>query len=189
MSNSGEELPMTSETSGTRLIVPALGCLYAKLHDGAETLLRVVAGGILAIHGSTKIVDPFGAAGMVEGLGFYPGAFWSPLLALHGILRRHPDRARSADPARRLRRHDRAAGHGLVSLGHHGPGLFRGRKVDPVGGDPCVSSSFAAAIAIRSTRGLESSSDPTRSEGRGRQSAALCLWRKNDYETASIKPR
>ena len=72
---------MTSETSGRRLIVPALGSLYAKLHDSSETLLRVLAGGIFAIHGSTKIVDPFGAAGMVEGLGFYPGAFWSPLLA------------------------------------------------------------------------------------------------------------
>jgi putative oxidoreductase len=73
---------MTSDTSGTRLIVPALGSLYAKMHDGAETLLRVLAGGILAIHGSTKIVDPFGAAGMVEGLGVYPGVFWSPVLAV-----------------------------------------------------------------------------------------------------------
>ncbi|GGE46731.1 hypothetical protein GCM10007276_24850 [Agaricicola taiwanensis] len=64
-----------------RLIIPSLGGLYAGLSTFAETLLRVVAGGILAVHGSAKIVNPFGASGMVEGLGFYPGAFWSPLLA------------------------------------------------------------------------------------------------------------
>jgi putative oxidoreductase len=41
----------------------------------------VIAGGFLAIHGSGKIVNPLGAAEMVEGLGFYPGTLWSPLLA------------------------------------------------------------------------------------------------------------
>ncbi|BCH21246.1 hypothetical protein MesoLjLc_10180 [Mesorhizobium sp. L-8-10] len=64
-----------------RLIVPALAGTYAGLHDFAETLLRVVAGLALVTHGAGKIVDPFGAAGMVEGLGFYPGAFWSFLLS------------------------------------------------------------------------------------------------------------
>lgn len=73
---------MTPEHSRQTLIIPALGGLYAKLHDGAETLLRVIAGGFLAIHGSSKIVNPFGAAEMVEGLGFYPGVFWSPLLSV-----------------------------------------------------------------------------------------------------------
>ncbi|MGB3540016.1 MAG: DoxX family protein [Mesorhizobium sp.] len=72
---------MTPENSRERLIIPGLGALYAKLHDSAETLLRVIAGGFLAIHGSGKIVNPFGAAEMVEGLGFYPGTLWSPLLA------------------------------------------------------------------------------------------------------------
>lgn len=65
----------------SRLIIPALGSLYESLHDGAETLLRVVAGLALVTHGAMKIGDPFGAAGMVEGLGFYPGEFWSPLLS------------------------------------------------------------------------------------------------------------
>ncbi|TIT61498.1 MAG: DoxX family protein, partial [Mesorhizobium sp.] len=51
------------------------------LNNTAETVLRAVAGIFLAIHGSQKITDPFGATEMVEGLGFYPGAFWSPLLA------------------------------------------------------------------------------------------------------------
>ncbi len=72
---------MTSQNSRQTLIIPALGGLYAKLNAGVETLLRVVAGGFLAVHGSGKIVNPFGASEMVEGLGFYPGAFWSPLLA------------------------------------------------------------------------------------------------------------
>jgi putative oxidoreductase len=72
---------MTPDNSRQSLIVPALGGLYAKLNDGIETLLRVVAGGMLAIHGSAKIVNPFGATEMVESLGFYPGVFWSPLLS------------------------------------------------------------------------------------------------------------
>ncbi|GMB80842.1 DoxX family protein [Shinella zoogloeoides] len=68
-------------TNRPRLIVPALGGLYAALHDGAETILRVAAGLLLATHGYGKILNPFGASGMVESLGFYPGAFWSPLLS------------------------------------------------------------------------------------------------------------
>ncbi|RUW93952.1 DoxX family protein [Mesorhizobium sp. M7A.F.Ca.US.010.02.1.1] len=74
---------MSTSTDNPRnaLIIPALGRVYAALHDGAETVLRVVAGGFLAIHGSQKITNPFGAAEMVEGLGFYPGALWSLLLA------------------------------------------------------------------------------------------------------------
>jgi putative oxidoreductase len=71
----------TTETTRPRLMIPALGGLYSAFHDGAETLLRVAAGGFLAFHGSQKIVNPFGAAEMVEGLGFYPGALWSLLLS------------------------------------------------------------------------------------------------------------
>ncbi len=64
-----------------RLIIPALGQVYSGLSETVETLLRVVAGGALVTHGYGKILNPFGAAGMVEGLGFYPGAFWSLLLS------------------------------------------------------------------------------------------------------------
>ena len=71
----------TTDASRGRLIIPVFGRLYSSLHDGAETLLRVVAGGFLTIHGSQKIANPFGAAEMVEGLGLYPGAFWSLLLS------------------------------------------------------------------------------------------------------------
>lgn len=74
-------MTLTTETSGRRLFIPALRGLYSNLHESAETILRIVAGGALVIHGLGKISDPFGAAEMVEGLGFYPGAFWSLLLS------------------------------------------------------------------------------------------------------------
>ena len=74
-------MSVTTDASRGRLIIPAFGRLYSSLHDGVETLLRVIAGGFLTIHGSQKITNPFGAAEMVEGFGFYPGAFWSLLLS------------------------------------------------------------------------------------------------------------
>ena len=71
----------TTLPAGRRLIIPAFGKLYSGLHEGVETLLRVVAGLALVTHGASKIADPFGAVGMVEGLGFYPGVLWSPMLS------------------------------------------------------------------------------------------------------------
>lgn len=78
---------MAHTASGTEdkrprsLIIPPLGKIYASLHDSAETVLRVVAGIALVVHGAGKITDPLGNVGMVENLGFWPGVFWSPLLA------------------------------------------------------------------------------------------------------------
>lgn len=63
------------------LLIPALGRVYGSLHDISETVLRVVAGVALTIHGAGKIGSPLANVEMVEGLGFYPGVFWSPLLA------------------------------------------------------------------------------------------------------------
>ncbi|MDK1491512.1 DoxX family protein [Sinorhizobium sp. 7-81] len=71
----------TATTARPRAILPALEKIYLSLDTFAETLLRVLAGALLVTHGYGKILDPFGAVGMVEGLGFYPGVFWSPLLA------------------------------------------------------------------------------------------------------------
>jgi putative oxidoreductase len=62
-------------------MLPALQRLYLPLDTTAETVLRVIAGVLLVTHGFGKISNPFGAVGMVESLGFYPGVFWSPLLA------------------------------------------------------------------------------------------------------------
>jgi len=72
-----------TDISSTRppAMLPALQRFYLPLDTTAETLLRVVAGVLLVTHGYGKIINPFGAVGMVEGLGFYPGVFWSPLLS------------------------------------------------------------------------------------------------------------
>ena len=73
---------MTEHTNSSKsLIIPALAPLYRNGTGLAETLLRVIAGVLFAVHGYGKILNPFGATGMVESLGFYPGVFWSPLLA------------------------------------------------------------------------------------------------------------
>ncbi len=74
-------MPANTDTPSKTLIIPALGGLYARLNEAVETILRLVAGGFLTIHGSQKITSPLGAVEMVEGLGFYPGALWSVLLA------------------------------------------------------------------------------------------------------------
>jgi putative oxidoreductase len=72
---------MNANGNNRPLIIPALSSIYTNLGQFSETILRVIAGIALTVHGSGKIVNPFGAVGMVEGLGFYPGVFWSPLLS------------------------------------------------------------------------------------------------------------
>lgn len=67
--------------SHQNLLFPGLAPLYASLAPLAETLLRVVAGGFLMIHGIPKWGRLDGVQGMVESLGFYPGAVWAPMLA------------------------------------------------------------------------------------------------------------
>ena len=64
-----------------RLLVPALGPVYARLDTWAETVLRAAAGVALIAHGFPKILDPMGAVGMVESIGFHPGFLWAPALA------------------------------------------------------------------------------------------------------------
>lgn len=59
----------TAANNRPRAILPALEKIYLPLDTFAETLLRVVAGLLLVTHGYGKILNPFGAAGMVEGLG------------------------------------------------------------------------------------------------------------------------
>lgn len=65
-----------------RLIIPALAGVYDRLGDLSETVLRVFSGIALVTHGWPKIQEPLARVGLVEGLGFYPGVFWSPLLAV-----------------------------------------------------------------------------------------------------------
>ena len=73
---------MTDSTTHDKLVIPVFGPIYRLLSGPAEMLLRVVCGAALVVHGLPKILDPFGAAGMVESIGFWPGWFWSVLLAV-----------------------------------------------------------------------------------------------------------
>ena len=72
---------MTHYTTDTRLIIPKLQGLYAALAPLTVLFMRLIAGITFMVHGWPKILAPMGAVGMVEGLGFYPGWLWAPLLA------------------------------------------------------------------------------------------------------------
>lgn len=72
---------MTQQLHPSRLLFPPLASVYSSLEQVVETILRFIAGALLVGHGFGKIIDPFSTADLVESLGFYPGFFWSPLLA------------------------------------------------------------------------------------------------------------
>lgn len=67
--------------TNTRFIIPGLQGLYAALATVTVLYMRLIAGIAFMVHGWPKIMAPMSAVGMVEGLGFYPGWFWAPLLA------------------------------------------------------------------------------------------------------------
>lgn len=69
-------------TNRNRLILPGLAPLYDRLGPLAEAWMRVISGIALMVHGWPKLMDPMGSLGMVERIGFWPGAFWSPALAV-----------------------------------------------------------------------------------------------------------
>ena len=77
-----ERDPMSYTNTPIAERIPALRPVYAALHDGVETLMRVICGVIFAVHGFPKIMNPMGAAEMVSNLGFAPAAFWSVLLSV-----------------------------------------------------------------------------------------------------------
>lgn len=68
-------------TTQTPFIVPKLQSLYAVLAPLTVLYMRVLCGIAFMVHGWPKITNPMGPAGMVEGLGFYPGWLFAPLLA------------------------------------------------------------------------------------------------------------
>ena len=68
-------------TARQQLIFPLLGRFYDTLAPLSVFLMRVVAGGLLVVHGWPKIQEPFKNVEMVEKLGFIPGTIWSPALA------------------------------------------------------------------------------------------------------------
>lgn len=71
-----------------RLIVPALGPLYAAFRPYAWLLVRVVAGLNLLPHGTQKLFGWFGGKGVeatvqaFAGMGFEPASLWVWLVAL-----------------------------------------------------------------------------------------------------------
>ena len=61
-----------------RLLVPALGAVYRPCAPITEPLIRVVAGGSLAMHGYPILFGHIGAAArFLEGAGFHNGLFWA----------------------------------------------------------------------------------------------------------------
>jgi putative oxidoreductase len=68
--------------NNSRLLIPALGRFYTAMGGPSEAILRIIAGVALMTHGYSKILNPMGAVGLVESLGFYPGVIFSPLLAI-----------------------------------------------------------------------------------------------------------
>jgi putative oxidoreductase len=61
-----------------RLFIPALGALYRTFAPITEPLIRVVAGGSLAIHGFPILFgNKVAAAKFLESVGFHDGLFWS----------------------------------------------------------------------------------------------------------------
>lgn len=71
------------EVPAVRLFFPSLTGFYKNVAQPLSWLvLRLFVGGALVVEGWPKIVAPFAQTGFVEGIGFYPGWFWSPLLAV-----------------------------------------------------------------------------------------------------------
>lgn len=65
------------------LFFPVLGRFYEGFAQPfAWVLLRVFVGGALILEGWPKIIAPMAQVGFVENIGFFPGWFWSPALAV-----------------------------------------------------------------------------------------------------------
>lgn len=77
------DMPEMTSSPRERLILPFLAPFY---HGIAQPLgwlaLRVVVGAYLMVEGWPKITAPLAMSGFVEAMGFYPGWFFSPLLAV-----------------------------------------------------------------------------------------------------------
>jgi putative oxidoreductase len=78
---------MTNDRTRTRLIVPALGPLYANLSRWSYPLVRAATGLILMPHGAQKLFGWFGGHGLegtggffAQNLGLEPGVAWAALV-------------------------------------------------------------------------------------------------------------
>jgi putative oxidoreductase len=79
---------LTANVDTPRLVVPALGGIYAKLSGLAWPLLRVTTGLLLVPHGAQKLFGAFGGYGIagtgqfLESVGYAPGWLWALLIGL-----------------------------------------------------------------------------------------------------------
>ncbi len=78
---------MTNDSTKTRLIVPALGPLYANLSRWSYPMIRFFTGLMLMPHGAQKLFGRFGGHGLegtggyfAQNLGLEPGVFWAALV-------------------------------------------------------------------------------------------------------------
>jgi len=68
----------TAKPNGPKLLIPALGRLYGVFAPVTELLIRLIAGGSLAVHGWQILFDNIaGAARFFETVGFENGLFWA----------------------------------------------------------------------------------------------------------------
>lgn len=66
-----------------RLLIPAFGGIYRSLAPGTEPLIRIVAGGSLAIHGYPILFgDTAALVKFLQSVGFENGLFWAYLVGL-----------------------------------------------------------------------------------------------------------
>lgn len=75
-------MPKYFETPRDRLFLPFLSGFYASFAQPVGWLaFRIIIGGMFALNGWDKIIDPMAMSGFVEMIGFTPGWLFSPLLA------------------------------------------------------------------------------------------------------------
>jgi putative oxidoreductase len=78
----------TSVDESPRLVIPALGGVYAALQHLTWPLLRVTTGLLLVPHGAQKLFGAFGGYGIagtgqfLESVGYAPGWRWALLIGL-----------------------------------------------------------------------------------------------------------
>ena len=77
-----------SDERRAQLYIPGLGSIYAKVHDCAVPILRIVTGAILIPHGCQKLFGWFGRIGLTanaqffDRIGYSPGMLWGTLVGL-----------------------------------------------------------------------------------------------------------
>ncbi len=77
------DLNRVFDNSRERLYLPFLSGTYDQFAQPfAWTMLRFALGASLVYEGLPKVMHPLVQMGFVESIGFHPGWFWSPFLAL-----------------------------------------------------------------------------------------------------------